>query len=52
MIIGNSSHISGITMLGIPAEIYAFGTQFWLSFISALAVSNIMSRECYSMSIR
>lgn len=32
-------------MLGIPAEIYAFGTQFWLSFISALAVSVTLNND-------
>ncbi|CAG2061222.1 unnamed protein product [Timema podura] len=25
------SYISGITVLGIPAEMYLFGTQYWMS---------------------
>lgn len=31
-------HISGITMLGIPTEIYAYGTQYWLSIVAALTL--------------
>nr|CAD7453988.1 unnamed protein product [Timema tahoe] len=25
------SYISGVTVLGIPAEMYLFGTQYWMS---------------------
>jgi Na+/proline symporter len=33
------SHISGITLLGVPSEIYANGTQYWLFVIPAITVS-------------
>ncbi|XP_006608965.1 sodium-coupled monocarboxylate transporter 1-like [Apis dorsata] len=29
-----ASFISGVTILGIPAEIYNFGTQYWITIIS------------------
>lgn len=32
-------HISGITLLGLPMEIYSYGIQFWVSILSALAVN-------------
>lgn len=32
----NFSYISGVTILGTPAEIYNFGTQYWLIFIPIL----------------
>ena len=28
------SFISGVTILGTPAEIYNFGTQYWITIIS------------------
>ncbi|XP_012275282.1 sodium-coupled monocarboxylate transporter 1 isoform X2 [Orussus abietinus] len=40
-----ASFISGVTILGTPAEIYNFGTQYWITIISILlsgvAVSTI-----------
>lgn len=33
-----ASHISGITLLGVPAEMYAHGTQYWVHIISAFIV--------------
>lgn len=30
----NCSFISGVTILGTPAEIYNFGTQYWITIIS------------------
>lgn len=30
------SFISGVTILGTPAEIYNFGTQYWITIISIL----------------
>lgn len=39
----DSSYISGVTILGTPAEIYNFGTQYWLIvipiFLMGFAVS-------------
>lgn len=34
-----SSHISGATFLAVPAEVYAFGSEYVLSVICALLVS-------------
>lgn len=31
-----ASFISGVTILGTPAEIYNFGTQYWITIISIL----------------
>ncbi|XP_067213503.1 sodium-coupled monocarboxylate transporter 1-like isoform X2 [Linepithema humile] len=31
-----ASFISGVTILGTPAEIYNFGTQYWITIISTL----------------
>nr|CAD7447631.1 unnamed protein product [Timema bartmani] len=28
---GHETYISGVTVLGIPAEMYLFGTQYWMS---------------------
>jgi Na+/proline symporter len=33
------SHISGITVLGVPAEIYRYGLQYWAVIISGFLVS-------------
>lgn len=35
------SHLSGITVLGIPAEIYNFGTQYWMCLLTGI-VSGIV----------
>lgn len=32
------SHVSGITLLGVPAEIYGHGTQYWMHIICAFIV--------------
>ncbi|XP_059488854.1 sodium-coupled monocarboxylate transporter 1-like [Neocloeon triangulifer] len=34
-----ASHISGITVLGVPAEIYRYGMQYWAVIISGFMVS-------------
>jgi solute carrier family 5 (sodium-coupled monocarboxylate transporter), member 8/12 len=34
-----ASHISGATFLAVPAEVYAFGSEYALSVISAILVS-------------
>jgi len=33
-----ASHVSGITLLSIPAEMYAYGTQYMVMIVSAFAV--------------
>lgn len=33
-----ASHVSGITLLGVPAEMYANGTQYWMFVISTVMV--------------
>lgn len=33
-----ASHVSGITLLSIPAEMYAYGTQYMVMIVSAVAV--------------
>lgn len=33
------SYISGISILGMPAEIYVYGTQFWMIICSEGLVS-------------
>lgn len=33
------SYISGISLLGLPAEMYTYGTQFWTVVLSEWAVS-------------
>lgn len=33
-----ASHVSGITLLSIPAEMYAYGTQYMVMIVSAIAV--------------
>uniref|UniRef100_A0A1B6CPJ3 Sodium/solute symporter n=1 Tax=Clastoptera arizonana TaxID=38151 RepID=A0A1B6CPJ3_9HEMI len=34
-----ASHVSGITLLGVPAETYVFGTQYYVVFFSSIAIS-------------
>ncbi|XP_054288162.1 sodium-coupled monocarboxylate transporter 1-like [Macrosteles quadrilineatus] len=34
-----ASHVSGITLLGVPAEIYLYGTQYYLIIVSMVVVS-------------
>ncbi|XP_076387590.1 sodium-coupled monocarboxylate transporter 1 isoform X5 [Megachile rotundata] len=38
-----ASYISGITILGLPAEMYVYGTQFWCIVIADLFVSLTMA---------
>nr|XP_033338575.1 sodium-coupled monocarboxylate transporter 2-like [Megalopta genalis] len=38
-----ASYISGISILGLPAEMYVFGTQFWCGVISDSFVSLTMA---------
>lgn len=33
-----SRHISATTLLGVPAEIYKYGTQYWVCAISGIVV--------------
>lgn len=33
------SYISGISLLGLPAEMYTYGTQLWTAVLSEWAVS-------------
>lgn len=37
------SYISGISLLGLPAEMYTYGTQFWMTLLSEIFVSIIMA---------
>ncbi|XP_058058120.1 sodium-coupled monocarboxylate transporter 1-like [Anopheles bellator] len=37
-----ASHVSGITMLGVPSEMYSHGTQYWMFIIPAVAVAFLM----------
>uniref|UniRef100_A0A182QV60 Sodium/solute symporter n=1 Tax=Anopheles farauti TaxID=69004 RepID=A0A182QV60_9DIPT len=37
-----ASHISGITMLGVPSEMYSHGTQYWMFIIPAFTVAFLM----------
>lgn len=38
-----ASYISGISILGIPAEMYTYGTQFWMIIVSHSFVSITMA---------
>ena len=37
------SYISGIALLGLPAEMYTFGTQYWMIVLSEIMVSFTMA---------
>ncbi|XP_019550433.3 sodium-coupled monocarboxylate transporter 2 [Aedes albopictus] len=37
-----ATSVSGITFLGIPAEIYSYGTQIWLFLLSAVVLGIVM----------
>ena len=37
-----ASHISGTTILGVPSEMYTFGTQYWIMCLSAIIVCVIV----------
>lgn len=37
------SYISGISLLGIPAEMYVYGTQYWMIVCSDCLVSLTMA---------
>nr|XP_019536046.2 sodium-coupled monocarboxylate transporter 1-like [Aedes albopictus]XP_029708665.1 sodium-coupled monocarboxylate transporter 1-like [Aedes albopictus] len=39
-----ATHVSGITLLGVPSELYGHGTQYWLCIISAFSVNILMER--------
>ncbi|XP_046659642.1 sodium-coupled monocarboxylate transporter 2-like isoform X1 [Homalodisca vitripennis] len=41
-----ASHVSGITLLGVPAEIYLFGTQYYVIAFSIIGVT-FMIIYCY-----
>lgn len=36
------SHLSGITLLAIPSEIYYYGTAYWITIISGCIVCLVM----------
>lgn len=38
-----ASYISGVTVLGTPAEIYNFGTQYWLIFVPIFLMGFVVS---------
>jgi Na+/pantothenate symporter len=38
-----ASHISGITLLGAPSEIYTFGTQYWMMCLAACVVCSVVA---------
>ncbi|CAB3363685.1 Hypothetical predicted protein [Cloeon dipterum] len=38
-----ASYISGIALLGLPAEMYTFGTQYWMIVLPEIAVSFTMA---------
>lgn len=38
-----ASHISGITLLGAPSEMYTFGTQYWMMCLSACIVCVVVA---------
>jgi Na+/proline symporter len=37
-----ASHISGITLLGAPSEMYTFGTQYWMMCLSGVIVCGVL----------
>lgn len=39
-----ATHVSGITLLGVPSELYGHGTQYWLCIISAFSVTILMEK--------
>jgi Na+/proline symporter len=38
-----ASHISGITLLGAPSEMYTFGTQYWMMCLAACIVCFVVA---------
>jgi Na+/proline symporter len=38
-----ASHISGITLLGAPSEMYTFGTQYWMMCLAACIVCAVVA---------
>jgi Na+/proline symporter len=38
-----ASHISGITLLGAPSEMYTFGTQYWMMCLAACIVCSVVA---------
>ncbi|XP_058818710.1 sodium-coupled monocarboxylate transporter 1-like [Topomyia yanbarensis] len=39
-----ATHISGITLLGVPSELYAHGTQYWMCIVCAFMVFVLMEK--------
>ncbi|XP_054742352.1 sodium-coupled monocarboxylate transporter 2 isoform X1 [Anastrepha obliqua] len=39
-----ASYISGVTMLGVPAEIYSYGTQYWLIIVPVILMAIVVSK--------
>jgi len=37
------SHFSGITLMGVPAEVYFHGTTYWLVNVSSVIVAVIIN---------
>lgn len=42
-VIAGNSYISGVTILGTPAEIYNYGTQYWLIIIAIISMGFAVS---------
>lgn len=38
-----ASHVSGVTLLGVPSEVYVYGTQYWLIVISSAIVGIVVN---------
>ncbi|XP_066143288.1 sodium-coupled monocarboxylate transporter 1-like isoform X2 [Euwallacea fornicatus] len=38
-----SCYISGISLLGLPAEMYTYGTQFWMTLVPEIFVAAVMA---------
>lgn len=39
----DNSYISGVTILGTPAEIYSYGTQYWLIIVAIILMGFVVS---------
>jgi len=37
------SHFSGITLLGVPAEVFYYGTVYWLVNVSSVVVALLVN---------
>ncbi|XP_067624951.1 sodium-coupled monocarboxylate transporter 2 [Eurosta solidaginis] len=39
-----ASYISGVTMLGVPSEVYNYGTQYWLIIVPIILMTLVVSK--------